>query len=73
LNVQKHELRAQRANGCERRVAVAVLADDGDIAFCIAELAQRAPSGELVVHDDDIHHAPTSGAARRAPGRSGAS
>ena len=49
----------------ERRRAVAVLADHAQIALRLAELAQRAAPGLLVVDDDDVHHAAGCGRRRR--------
>src|SRR4029077_1010217 len=64
LYIQKEQLRLQRPNCAERRCAVAELADDGKVVLGVAQLAQRAPAGEFVVHDDDVHQTPTKGAAR---------
>ncbi len=48
------------SNGRERGGAVAELAHHAQVLFGLAILAQRAPAGGLVVHDDDIHHVPSS-------------
>ena len=73
LNVEKQELRAQLTNGGKCRAAVAEFADDVEVALGCAEFPQRAPAGQLVVHDDDVQHATQAGssaAAGRAARRS---
>ena len=60
LNVQKQQLRFLQSNGRESRGAVAELAHHAQVALGFAVFAQGAPPGGLVVHDDDIHHVPSS-------------
>ena len=60
LNVEKQDLRFLQANRRERAVAVAEFAHHAQVLFRLAVLAQGAATRGLVVHDDDIHHVPSS-------------
>jgi hypothetical protein len=66
LNIEEQQLRLKRLNRRQRGRAVAELADHAQIALGLAVLAQGATAGQLVVDDDDIHHASTSASARRS-------
>jgi hypothetical protein len=69
LNVEKQQLRPLRAHGGERGGTVAELAHHVEIALGRAEFPQRAPPGQLVVHDDDVQHQPLLHAAVRVDAR----
>ena len=65
LNVEKQKLRRPQPDRRERSRAVAEFPHHVQIAFRFAEFAQGAPAGQLVIDDDDVHHAPANAAARR--------
>jgi hypothetical protein len=58
-------LRLLQSNRRERSGAIAVFTHHTQIAFRLAEFAQGAPAGLLVVDNDDIHHASTNSGACR--------
>ena len=65
LDVEKQELRPLGADGrqaphCRRRIRRL-----REVALRLAEFAQRAPPGELVVDDDDVHHSAPPAERRR--------
>ena len=70
LNVEEQQLGLARADRIQRAGAVAEFADYGEIRLRGAIFPQHAPAGRLVVDDDHLHAAPTSGAARPMSRRS---
>ncbi len=59
LDVEKQQLRLTDPDRRDRALAVAVFADDAQIRFLRAVLAQRAAARRLVVDDDDVDHVPS--------------
>ena len=65
LNVEKQQLRRLQSNRRQGGGSVAVFAHHAQVVFRLAEFAQGAPAGLLVVDDDDVHHASANAGARR--------